>query len=97
MTMNNTKTAQTEPAQAGSVQRFVRRLNAQTVASGAGFGYCPCGWRSGVADDGNDLYTFADIRREFDEHVCSPNDGTQRGRDAEATNATETRTRPSLE
>lgn len=25
-----------------------------------------------------------------------PNDGTQRGRDAEATNATETRTRPSL-
>lgn len=27
----------------------------------------------------------------------SPNAGTQRGRDAEATNATETRTRPSLE
>lgn len=26
----------------------------------------------------------------------APNDGTQRGRDAEATNTTETRTRPSL-
>lgn len=33
------------------------------------------------------------LRDVFD---MTPNDGTQRGRDAEATNATETRTRPSL-